>query len=147
MLLGASRWFYQMFFFIMFHGRADNFFPVFKSICLFLLVEFYCTFHQLLNTKILCLLLLYLEWDSLCRRDFVFLSCSLYFLPYSRLSSYLFRLFLCLISFLLFPGARVFGKTLVHEFHISYSQTEWLLLFSDSATTSAQCVFVVKNYK
>ena len=32
----------------------------------------------------------------------------------------------------------VFGKTLVHEFHIFYSNTEWYLLFSDSASTSAQ---------
>ena len=34
--------------------------------------------------------------------------------------------------------AQVFGKTLVHEFLISYSHTEWHLFFSDSATTSAQ---------
>ena len=25
---------------------------------------------------------------------------------------------------------RVFGKTLLHKFHISYSHTEWYLLFS-----------------
>ena len=62
------------------------------------------------------------------RRDF-FCSCLICFFPYSRLSSYLLRLFLYLISFLLFP-ARVFGKTLVHEFPISYSHTEWYLLFS-----------------
>ena len=34
--------------------------------------------------------------------------------------------------------AQVFGKTLVHEFLISYSHTEWYLLFSDSETISAQ---------
>ena len=39
----------------------------------------------------------------------------------------------------------MFGKTLVHEFHILYSHTEWYLLFADSATTSAQCVFGPKN--
>ena len=33
--------------------------------------------------------------------------------------------------------AGVFGKTLVHEFHISYCHTEWYLLFSDSATINA----------
>ena len=31
--------------------------------------------------------------------------------------------------------ARVLGKTLVHEFFISYSHTEWYLFFPDSATT------------
>ena len=36
---------------------------------------------------------------------------------------------------------RVFAKTLLHEFLISYSHTEWYLLFSDSATTSVKCVF------
>ena len=36
--------------------------------------------------------------------------------------------------------ARVFEETLVHEFHISYSHTEWNF-FSDSAITSAQCLF------
>ena len=41
--------------------------------------------------------------------------------------------------------ALVFGKTLVHEFHISYSHTEWYLIFSDSATISAQCVIVAKK--
>ena len=34
--------------------------------------------------------------------------------------------------------AQVFGKTLVHDFLISYSHTEWYFIFSDSATTSAQ---------
>ena len=33
----------------------------------------------------------------------------------------------------------MFGKTLVHEFLISYSHAEWYLHFSDSATTSAHC--------
>ena len=50
------------------------------------------------------------------------------FFPYSRLSSYLLHLFLCLISFLLFI-LRVFGKTLVHGFPISYCHTEWYLIF------------------
>ena len=34
--------------------------------------------------------------------------------------------------------AGVFPKTLVHEFPISYSHTEWYLLLSDSATTRPQ---------
>ena len=63
---------------------------------------------------------------SLGRLDFFFLSCPLYLSPYSRLSSCLRLLFLCLISLLLFPYAS-FGKTLLHEFHISYCHTEWYL--------------------
>ena len=77
----------------------------------------------------------------------VFFSYTLYFFPYMHSSLLtVFLRFFCLISFLLFP-CRVFGKTLVHEFHISYSHTEWYLFFSDSATTSAQCVFAAKNQK
>ena len=34
--------------------------------------------------------------------------------------------------------ARVFGKTLVHEFPISYSNTEYYFFLSDSSTTCAQ---------
>ena len=41
--------------------------------------------------------------------------------------------------------ARVFGKTLLDEFHISYHHTEWYLLFSDRASKSAQCVIGVKK--
>ena len=33
-------------------------------------------------------------------------------------------------------------KTLVHEFHIFYSHTEWYLLLSDSATTRAQKIIL-----
>ena len=40
--------------------------------------------------------------------------------------------------------ARVFWKTFVHEFNISYSTGRYLL-FSDSAITSAQCAIVAKN--
>ena len=36
-------------------------------------------------------------------------------------------------------------ETSVHELLISYSHTECRLRFSDSATTSAQCVFGAKN--
>ena len=35
----------------------------------------------------------------------------------------------------------------VHELLISCSHSEWYLFFSDSAITSAQCVFGAKNYK
>ena len=40
---------------------------------------------------------------------------------------------------------REFGKTLVHEFYISSSHTEWYLVFSDSATTSAHYVLWAKK--
>ena len=36
-------------------------------------------------------------------------------------------------------------KTLLHEFDISYRDTEWYLLFSVSATTRANFVFVSKK--
>ena len=58
-----------------------------------------------------------------------FFSLPLYFFPYSLFSSYLLPLLLCLISFFLFLYAQVVRKTLVHEFHISNSHTEWYLLF------------------
>ena len=45
------------------------------------------------------------------RRDIFFFSGLLCFFPYSRLSSYLLRLFLSLISFLLFPCASVWENT------------------------------------
>ena len=48
--------------------------------------------------------------------------------PYSHLSSYRLRLFILIHSFSY--HARVFGKTLVHEFPISYSHAEWYLIFS-----------------
>ena len=41
--------------------------------------------------------------------------------------------------------ARVFEKTLVHELPIFFNHSEWYLLFSGSATTSAQCVFGAKT--
>ena len=53
----------------------------------------------------------------------------LYFFPFSLFSSSLLILFLCLISFLLFPWADVW-KTLVHEYNISYTHTDWYLPFS-----------------
>ena len=55
-------------------------------------------------------------------------------------------LLLNLIPFMLFPCASV-GGNLLHEFHISYTHTEWDLFFSDIETTTAQCTFGVKKYK
>ena len=61
------------------------------------------------------------------RRDFFFLSCMLYFFPYSRFSYYLVHLFILFHSCCF--HAWVIGKTPVHEFPISYCHTEWYLLF------------------
>ena len=58
-------------------------------------------------------------------------------LPSSSVSLYFFILAVA--------HARVFGKTLVHEFHMSYGHTEWYLLFSNCATTSANFVFGAKK--
>ena len=43
----------------------------------------------------------------------------------------------CIIFLSCCSHARVFGKTLLHEFFINNSHPEWYLLFSDSATANA----------
>ena len=73
-----------------------------------------------------------------------FFSSPLCFFPCSRLSSYRLSLFLCLISFLLFPRAGVW-ETLVHEFSISYSHTEWYLLFKRGEIVCLGRSFVYQN--
>ena len=57
----------------------------------------------------------------------------------------LFVCFLMLFSFFLFPFTSVWENILVWV-PISYSHTECYLFFSDSATTSVQCVFRVNKY-
>ena len=65
------------------------------------------------------------------RQDIFFWACIASFYTCASLT-----FFVCF--FILFRSyyshARAFGKTLVHELPISYSNTEWYLLFSDSAT-------------
>ena len=72
--------------------------------------------------------------DKMTGQDFFF-SCPLYFFPQSFS---LLTFFLCFIA--LFQSccshAQVFGKTLVHEFLIFYSHTEWDLLSSGTDTLS-----------
>ena len=68
------------------------------------------------------------DYGVIVRRD-IFFPARFVFFPYSRLSSYLRRLFLYFILFCC-SHAQVCGKTLVHEFPISYSHTDWYLLFS-----------------
>ena len=66
---------------------------------------------------------------------------------YIQLSLIFFLSFSLFISFLLF-SSQVSGKTLVHEFHISYRHTEWYFLFSP--TRNSPCFgrsFACQNYK
>ena len=84
-------------------------------------------FHILKNTTIFCLLL----YIDCCDRPsgLLLFSCRLCFLLYSGLSSHLLRRFLILFRTCC-SHARVFVKTLVlHEFPISYCNTEWYLFF------------------
>ena len=76
----------------------------------------------------LCLLILYFDKVVIgCRDFFSFVPAVLFSIltPLSSSSSVPFFLFHSCCS-----HARVFGKTLTHEFHISYLHTEWYLLFS-----------------
>ena len=101
---------------------------LFKFICILLI-------HALQNNVILYLLIFYFDYVVRCCRNF-FILCSLSFFPYSRLSSYQISLLLTFFVSLIVlfhyccSHARVFGKTLVHEFPISYSHTEWYFIFS-----------------
>ena len=58
---------------------------------------------------------------QLGRRDFFFFTLSLF--SACLFSLFFFALFQCCCS-----RAQVFGKTLVHEFHMFYRHTEWNLL-------------------
>ena len=93
-------------------GRVDysSFFDYLSPFCFFVNWISLYFFHFLQNIKTFCLLLLYFDQDVIGCRDF-FLSCPLYFFIYSRLSSYLLRLFLYLNWFLLFPSASVWENT------------------------------------
>ena len=77
----------------------------------------------------------------LVRRDF-FVSCPLFFFPFSRLSSYLLLLFLHLIFILAVPKREVNWKTLVHEFHISIAALNGIFFFAslNSHLTGASLV-------
>ena len=64
---------------------------------------------------LLCSFIFHFDLVVIGRLGF-FLSCPLYFFPYSRLSSFLLRLYFILAV----PMLYMFGKTLVHGFPISY---------------------------
>ena len=87
-------------------GGCFVIFRLFKSI---FLIEFHSNFsisYKILTNYVYyyCILIRIVQAVG------TFFSCPLCFFPYSRLSSYLLRLFLYLISFLLFPCASVWGK-------------------------------------
>ena len=77
---------------------------------------------------------------SLGRLDFFLPHLTSFHTPHSLPFFFFFVLFHSWCS-----HVRVFGKTRVHEFHISYSHTERYLLFSNAVTASAQCVFGEKS--
>ena len=105
-------------------------FRIFKSI-LFLSIEFHCTFS-----------ISFIKYYHIMFIIIVYYYCIIIVCPSGHLFSYPFCFFhphaSLLTSFVCFfvlfdsccSHARVFGKTLVHEFPISYSHTEWYLLFS-----------------
>ena len=106
-----------------------------SSPCCFLLIDFHWTFTISYKIPTNCVYyhgILIRQWyavgSSFCR---------------GRLSSYRLRLFLYLHSFC--SHARVFGKTLVHEFPISYSHAEWYLLVQRNDTIEMFEESPVKN--
>ena len=110
-------------------GRVDDssFFDYLSTFC-FLLIEYSFYFLNILsNTTILYLLLLF--WLR-CDRPSGLHFFRVRFASF-RAHSSLLAFFLCFFIFFhsCCSRARVFGKTLVHEFPISYSHTEWYLFF------------------
>ena len=93
---------------------------------------FYCTFSK--SYKILPNLQYFVYYCCILIRwwlavgTYFFLSCPLYFFSYFPLSSYLLRLFLYLVSFLLFPCASVWENTRARV-HISASHLNGTCFF------------------
>ena len=109
-------------------GRVDDqsFFEYLSPIC-FLSIEFHCTFSIY---KILPYFVYYcisIRMRQAVGTSFIRGRCTFFHTHASLLS-----VFVCLI--VLFHScsshARVFGKTLLHEFPVSYSHTEWYFLIS-----------------
>ena len=125
-------------------GRVDDFsfLDCLSPFC-FLLIEFHCSFSISYKIQTNYLYYYYILISIVYAIGYCF--CRARFTCFHT-HAYLLIFFVCL--FILFRScshAQVFGKTLVHEFLISYCHTEWYLLFFDSATTSAQCLFGLKN--
>ena len=58
----------------------------------------------------------------------------------------MFTLLFLRLSFLLFPCVSVFGKTVEHEFHISYNHLDWNLISSLTLDYLRCCHEVLLNY-
>ena len=106
---------------------------------IYFLISFHLTFYisykiQIMLIIIIIIIIIIVFWLGRDKPS------GFFFMP-ALLLSILTSIFLPSFFYILFHScyshARVFGKTLVHEFHIS-SHTEWYLFFSNSATTSAQ---------
>ena len=107
-------------------GRVHyfSFFGCLSPLC-FLLIEFHCSFFHFFIKYYQIMFIIIVFWLGSDRpSELLFLSCPLCFFPHSRFTSYLLRLFFVLFRFCC-SHARVFGKTHVYEFRISYSHTEW----------------------
>ena len=107
-----------------FRGRVDEltFFQYLSPFC-FLSIEFHCTFsisYKILPYFVYCYSILIRLWYAVGTSHFTF---------FHTLSSLL-SVFVC--SIVLFQSccshARVFGKTLLHEFPLFYSHTEWYFI-------------------
>ena len=128
-------------------GRVDDlsFFEYLSPFC-FLSFEFHCTFSFIIKYyHILFIFIVF--WLGCDMPSGLFL-----FLPTLLLSIFtpLLTIFVCF--FVLFRSccshARVFGKTLVHEFPISYSHTEWYLPFfarRNSLSAEASSIKIKSN--
>ena len=102
-------------------GRVDGFSSFdFLSLICFLLNGFHCTFS--ISYKILPYYVYYFHILLGCDR----LSGLLFLMPASLLTFFV-RFFILFHSCC--THEQVIGKTLFHEFPISYSHTEWYLLF------------------
>ena len=109
-------------------------FWLFKSISFFYYWNFTVLFKYLIKYyNIMCIIIVFwLGGDRQSERFLVrFPSCHTH--------PSILAVFVCFFNIFhsCYSHARVFGKTLVHEFPISNSHTKWHLLFSASATTSA----------
>ena len=115
-----------------------HFFDCSSPIC-FLLIEFHCAFSISYKMLTNCVYY-YCIWLG-CDRPSG--------LPFFHARFISFHTHTSLLTvfcfFILFHSccshAWMFGKTLVREFPMSYSHTEWYIIFSDSATTCAEETF------
>ena len=129
-LFARGRW-------MMFH------FSIVQSPLYFLLIKFNCTFfHYKILPNYVYYYCIWFGCELVIGCMYFFFFRVRFVSVYTDASRLTFFYFVVLFHYCC-SHERVFLKTLVHEFNISYSHTEWYLFFSDSATASAQCVFGV----